>query len=190
MQEISNLLDENHHLHTSIEAENEQFRKYFRLALEMLGHHSPDDALIEELVRKQADPEWYLVYDETIPVLDELRKRGYIIHMLSNSFLYLEDIMRVKGLDGYFDGWTISARVGCMKPDDRIFQAAFDSMGIPPENMLYVDDIASFVLKGISLGMQGFVMDRFDRQKVDGAPTISNLRELLNLLPSIPRISH
>jgi len=185
MRAISRLLDESHHLHTSIEAENEQFRKHFRLALEMLGYPSPDEALIEALVRMQSDPEWYIVYDETEPVLRELKSRGYHLHMLSNSFRYLEGIMRIKGLDKYFDGMTISAFEGHMKPDDRIYLAALDSIRIPSENLLYIDDIPPYVLKGMSFGMQGLVLDRFDRKRTDGVSYINSLMELLNILPSI-----
>jgi len=185
MRTISRLLDESHHLHTSIDAENEQFRAHFRLALEMLGSPSPDEALIEELIRMQSDPEWYIVYDETVPVLRELKSRGYHLHMLSNSFRYLEGIMRIKGLDKYFDGMTISAVVGHMKPDDRIYKAALDAIPIPPENLLYIDDIPYYVLKGISLGMQGLVLDRFNRPPTDGVSSINSLPQLLNILASI-----
>ncbi len=183
MREISGMLDASHHMHTSAKAEDEQFRKHFRLGLEMLGVSNPDGRLIDELVRRQSEPEWYIVYDETIPVLEELRKRGYILHMLSNSFRYLEDIMRIKGLDIYFDGMTISAFVGWMKPDDRIFRAAIDSIGLPPERMLYIDDIAPYVMKGMSFGMQGLLLDRFGRPPLDGISSIGCLRDLLEKLP-------
>ena len=189
MRTISRLLDESHHLHTSIDAENEQLRKHFRLALDMLGYPSPDEALIDELLRMQSDPEWYIVYDETVPVLRELKSRGYHLHMLSNSFRYLEGIMRIKGLDKYFDGMTISAAVGCMKPDDRIYKAALDAIPIPPENLLYIDDIPQYVLKAVSLGMQGLVLDRFNSPPAHDLPSINSLRQLLNFLPSIqPRL--
>jgi HAD superfamily hydrolase (TIGR01509 family) len=183
MQKVSRLLDESHHMHTSPEAEAEQFRRYYRYALNELGQASPDDELIEELVRLQSDPEWYIVYDETIPVLAELKKRGYILHMLSNSFLYLTELMKVKGLDEFFDGMTISAQVGCMKPHERIFKVAMKSVGLRPDEMLYVDDIAQYVEKGISLGMQGLVLDRMYTDEIDHIPTISSLTELLGLLP-------
>ena len=183
MRKMSRLLDENHHLHTSTEAENEQFRKYSRFALVELGHDDPDDALIEELVRLQSDPEWYIVYEETEPVMMELNARGYILHMLSNSFRYLKDIMRVKGLDKYFDGMTISAYVGCMKPDDRIFQAAIDAIGLPAGDLLYIDDIPRYVEKAASLGMQGLILDRSQACSLEKMPIIKSLNELLDLLP-------
>jgi HAD superfamily hydrolase (TIGR01509 family) len=182
MRKVSRLLDESHHLHTSAEAEDEQFRKYYRYALRELGHSSPDDALIDELVRLQSDPAWYIVYDETVPVLAELKRRGYILHMLSNSFRYLDELMRVKGLDKYFDGMTISAFIGCMKPDERIYTYAIDSIGLPVGNLLYVDDIAPYVEKGIALGMQGLVLNRADHSIDYAIPTIHSLYDLLDIL--------
>ena len=183
MQKVKYLLDSSHHMHTSPEAEAAQFRKYYLHALAELGHASPDDALIDELVRLQSDPEWHIVYDETRPVLAELKRRGYILHMLSNSFRYLADLMKQKELDIYFDGMTISAFVGCMKPDERIFAAAINSIGLPAGNLLYVDDIARYVHKGIALGMQGLVLDRSGGRIDDDIPTIHSLKELLTLLP-------
>ncbi len=182
MRKVSRLLDESHHLHTSAEAETGQFRKYYSYALHELGYSSPDDALIEELVRLQSDPAWYIVYDETVPVLAELKRRGYILHMLSNSFRYLDELMKVKGLDEYFDGMTISAFIGCMKPDERIYKSAIDSIGLPAGNLLYVDDIAPYVEKSIALGMQGVVLDRDGSCAEDDIPTIHSLYDLLDIL--------
>jgi len=185
MQKISRLLDDSHHLHTSPEAETGQFRKYYRVALRELGAENPDDALIEELVKLQSDPEWYVVYDESEPVLRKLKAMGYKLQMLSNSFLYLKEIMRAKGLDKYFDGMTISAYVGIMKPDDRIYQAAIEETGLPVENLLYIDDIPGFVEKAMSLGLQGLVLDRSKTCTLGEIPIIKSLTELLDILPGL-----
>ncbi len=185
MQKISRLLDESHHLHTSHEAETQQFRKYYRVALRELGVENPDDALIEELVTLQSDPGWYIVYDETEPVLRKLKAMGYRLQMLSNSFLYLKDIMHVKGLDKYFDGMTISASIGVMKPDDRIFHAAIDQTGLPVENLLYIDDIPRFAEKAVALGIQALVLDRSQTCTLGEVPIIKSLTELLDMLPNL-----
>ena len=186
MRKMSRLLNESHHLHTSPEAETEQFRKYYRIALGELGYDNPDDGLIEELVRLQSDPEWYIVYDETEPVLRKIKDMGYKLQMLSNSFLYLREIMRVKGLDKYFDGMTISAYIGMMKPDDRIYQAAIQEINMPVENLLFIDDLPEYVEKAISLGLQGCVLDRSQTCTLGEIPMIKSLTELLDILPGLP----
>ena len=55
-----------------------------------------------------------------------------------------------------FAGFTASHEVGARKPEPAIFEAALRSLGMPPAQVLYLDDIAEFVEVGRGLGLQGF----------------------------------
>ena len=82
-----------------------------------------------------------------------LRRAGIRTCLLSNSW----------GTDDYprdlfpelFDAWVISAEVGMRKPEERIFAFAADKIGLPPEQCVFIDDIAANVDAAEALGMAG-----------------------------------
>lgn len=55
-----------------------------------------------------------------------------------------------------FEGFSASHRVGTRKPDPAIFRHAIQGLGLPPSEILYLDDVAAFVETGRSLGLRGF----------------------------------
>lgn len=55
-----------------------------------------------------------------------------------------------------FAGFTASHEVGARKPEPAIFEAALRSLRLPPDQVLYLDDIAEFVEVGRGLGLRGF----------------------------------
>ncbi len=78
--------------------------------------------------------------------LRQLRKR-YGVYLLSNTnpIMYegiLAELFKQEGLtvDDYFDGITVSYKAGCSKPYRGIFDYAVETMGIVPEETLFLDD--------------------------------------------------
>jgi epoxide hydrolase-like predicted phosphatase len=53
-----------------------------------------------------------------------------------------------------FDAITISAEVGVMKPDARIFHIALQSLGVQPTEAVFVDDFTHNVEGARAIGMQ------------------------------------
>jgi epoxide hydrolase-like predicted phosphatase len=52
-----------------------------------------------------------------------------------------------------FDVLVISAEVGVMKPDARIFQSALNALGVQPAEAVFVDDVARNVEGARAIGM-------------------------------------
>ena len=55
-----------------------------------------------------------------------------------------------------FEGITASHEAGAAKPEAAIYQAALRSLGVAPEQILYVDDVADYVAAGQALGLRAF----------------------------------
>lgn len=70
------------------------------------------------------------VFPDVIPVLDELRRRGVSLGMISNFDNRLEPILRDLGLRDYFESVTVSSAAGWAKPDARIFAVAMRTHGV------------------------------------------------------------
>ncbi|MCX6066035.1 MAG: HAD family phosphatase [Chloroflexi bacterium] len=75
--------------------------------------------------------------------------------VISNAWNGLRDYMRKNGFLAPFDDVIVSAEVGIVKPDARIYQLALDKFGIQPEEAVFVDDMPENIAACQALGMQG-----------------------------------
>jgi epoxide hydrolase-like predicted phosphatase len=89
-------------------------------------------------------------------LLDHIRAlhRRYKTGIISNA---LDDVRPMRtgrwGMSDAFDSIIISAEVGVMKPDARIFQSALQSLGVQPGEAVFVDDFAHNVEGARAVGM-------------------------------------
>jgi HAD superfamily hydrolase (TIGR01509 family) len=84
---------------------------------------------------------WCSIAEGSAESLARLRQAGVKLGVVSNSDGRVEEALEAAGLRGYFDVVIDSARVGVEKPDPRIFHAALERLGVPPEEALYVGDL-------------------------------------------------
>jgi len=80
------------------------------------------------------------IVDRTL--LDYLRSlRGkYKIGLISNAWGDLRDFIVREKFEDAFDKLIISAEVGAMKPEAKIFQIALEQFGVSPNEAVFVDD--------------------------------------------------
>ena len=175
-------LDDNHHLMTEDE-EREQFRTYYRILLEHLGLRNPDRGLLCELADAVVDEIEFELFDDSIPVLERLHERGLSLGIVSDAWPSLDKKYRLRGLRNYFQTFVISAQIGCCKPDERNYKRAVDELGMPPDNLLFVDDCPENVEKAIELGLNGILKVRSGEPADAGDfEWVRNLEEIETLL--------
>jgi epoxide hydrolase-like predicted phosphatase len=75
--------------------------------------------------------------------------------VISNAWDGLRDYMRKNGFLAPFDEVIVSAEVGIVKPDARIYQLALDKFGLQPAEAVFVDDMPENIAACQALGMQG-----------------------------------
>ncbi len=78
--------------------------------------------------------------DATFELLDELKKRGLKIGLITNTFSDECDYIRDSKLFPYFDVALISYEQGICKPDPEMFGRMIRELGLKPEECLYVGD--------------------------------------------------
>ena len=100
-----------------------------------------------------------------------LRPR-YKTGVISNAWPDLRQDLIEKRVDDAFDALIISAEVGIMKPEPKIFQIAIEKLGVSAHEAAFVDDTPVNVDAARSLGMQG-ILFREPRR------ALSDLKELL-----------
>lgn len=59
------------------------------------------------------------------------------------------------GWDALFDAVVISGEVGLRKPDPAIYHLAAERLGLPPDQVVFVDDLAPNVRAAAAVGMVG-----------------------------------
>ena len=123
---------------------------------------------------------WRKTEEGTAAVLGELRERGYILGVVSNSDGRIESAFEQAGLTSYFDFLIDSFNVGIEKPDPGIFLMATTRAMIGPHQAAYVGDLYSVDVVGArNAGLLPILYDPFDLNQEVDCRTIRALNELL-----------
>ena len=172
-------LDSHHRLSTE-EEEVAQFREFYAIVLRELSIRT-EPATIEELAIAEVRELIQEPFPETREVLEELHGRGLRLGIVSNAWPSLDRTYRILGLRDFFSAFIVSAHLGYIKPDLRIFRAATEAIGVAPAETLFIDDVAEHVLAAQSLGMCGAVISR-DRAENPVARVIRSLAEVKSIV--------
>lgn len=97
------------------------------------------------------------------------------VGLLSNAWDDLRQTMHTRwDIDGLFDELIISAEVGMVKPDPRIFHLAVGRLGVQPDEAVFIDDISGNVE---AARQQGLVAIQF----LDNQQTMAELQLILGV---------
>lgn len=144
----------------------EQRRERLRTVLPSLGCQPPSDltsldSLFDGYLRSYRAS--WRAFPESVPLLQELRGRGYRLGLLTNGAEAQQlDKLAHTGLDGAFDAVCISERIGFQKPDERAFLTLAHELGVDASDCLFVGDNALQDLAGArSAGMDGLLINHY-----------------------------
>ena len=101
-----------------------------------------------------------------------LRVAGFGTALLSNSW-GCEEYPRAD-FPGLFDTVVLSGEVGMRKPEEAIFRHAAQTLGLPPDECVFVDDMPANVAAAQALGMTGVL-------HTEAASTAKTLQDLLGV---------
>lgn len=117
--------------------------------------------LFEEIFTHYARSGAWHLYDDTLPALAALRRRGYTLAIISNFDGRLTRLVDDLGISRLVDATICSARVGAAKPDPRIFRHTLALLGARPAESLHVgDDPALDVAGALAAGLRAARIDR------------------------------
>ena len=122
------------------------------------------------------------LYEDALPVLEELRRHGLRIGLVSNTGRDLAEFIVHHGLD--VDAAISSGAHGKVKPDPTIFLAVLRKLAVEPERAAMVGDSIDDDVEGArQLGMSAFLLDRTGRYPdfPDRLPDLYALPDALGL---------
>ncbi|MCL2504026.1 MAG: HAD-IA family hydrolase [Coriobacteriia bacterium] len=119
-------------------------------------------------------------YDDVVPALVRLRKRGMRVGLISNWDSRLSGIVADLGLADLIDLVVSSADAGLYKPDPQIFIHALQGLGVEACRAAHVGDhVYADVVGARSVGMLPVLIDRRRKEKAaEGVRHIHTLDEL------------
>ncbi len=171
-------LTENH-LVTSIEAECEQFYRYYSIISEELNL-GLSEAQRRQIARDRAlNMENYIPYPGVREVLETL-SGTHRLGVISDTWPSISLQLKHLGLERYFSFQTYSCFVGVFKPDRRMYLDALAKSGVPAEETAFIDDSVRNLEGAAALGITPILI------AADPAPDadtpylkIRDLRELI-----------
>ena len=142
-----------------------------------------DEVMEASVYTAKAEPE-----EEGIAeALEELRDMDLRLACVSNAFMRGETLMRIleaRGLGKHMEFVISSAETGIRKPDEAIYLAAVNRLGLAPEEVVYVGDRVSADVEGPgAIGMPGILTHQYRQEdpasaRIKPAAVITHLREL------------
>jgi putative hydrolase of the HAD superfamily len=98
-----------------------------------------------------------VLFPDSIPTLEELRRRGFKLAAVTNRSLGGErfrDELRDCGMLDLFDAYAISCDDGWLKPHPALFRLAMESLNVRPDETAMVgDNLRADVMGAKALGM-------------------------------------
>lgn len=121
---------------------------------QVAGHEVDDGRVLERLIALDNES-WSQLNDETLAVLADAQARGHSLSLLSNAPHEFAGVMADHPALAAFDHIIFSSWIGAVKPDPCPFRAAVETLGRPPEEIVFIDDRPSNVQAAIAAGMRG-----------------------------------
>lgn len=146
-----------------------------------MGGDAPEaHACAVEITRGWERHDNFELYDDVLPVLDELHRLGLKIGLVSNSARDVRAFAEHHGLD--VEAGISSFQHGKTKPHPSIFRAVLELLEVEPEEAAMVGDALEDDVEGArAIGMQAVLVDRLGRSP-DFAPRIPDLASLPHAL--------
>ncbi|MGH3104749.1 MAG: HAD family hydrolase [Gaiellaceae bacterium] len=133
-----------------------------RIVRGMGGDAETSHGCAVEMTRAWEHSHNFELYEDTLPVLEELRRLGLKLGLVSNTGRDLDAFVAHHGLD--VDAALGSRTHGRTKPHATIFRAVLKRIGVEPVHAAMVGDSIEDDVEGArALGMRAILLDREDR---------------------------
>jgi HAD superfamily hydrolase (TIGR01662 family) len=148
--------------HPELDHDEEVWILFTERIIAGMGGVGDTHACAVEMTRAWELADRFELYDDVLPVLEELRRHDLRLALLSNTARDLDAFVAHHGLDVDV---TLTSRVhGKTKPHESIFRALLERLGVDPAQAAMVgDDLHDDVEGARAVGMQAWLVDREER---------------------------
>jgi len=162
------------------DGEDGYWRRFVQRAVELAAGELIGDRLaaagLKKLQQRFGSADAWQVFEDTLPALEALRRRGVRLAVVSNWDSRLPAVLKALSLDGWFETIAVSHIEGVEKPNAAIFRRALDRMGAGAADALYVGDSPELDGAGAAAaGMDWIWVDRHNPANDKAIPDLSRL---------------
>ena len=133
-----------------------------------------------------------MFFDDVFSVIPRLKLK-YKLAIVSDAWPSLKDVYEEKELFTYFDSFVISSILGITKPNEKMFQAAINEIGVKPQETIFIDDNINNCERAMKLGIKAVFICRnrviYCVQKIcsikKGYRVIYSLKQLENIIEQL-----
>ena len=125
-----------------------------------------------------------VIFDNSAPVMKELKERGYIVGVVTNGPSYLQNHkMDTSGLRVYCDIVVVSGDVGVHKPDPELLRHTARQLNLKCEECIYVGDHPINDIKcALEAGMKPIRMNYGWFKDQDLRPDVPVIEDIIDVL--------
>jgi putative hydrolase of the HAD superfamily len=165
--------------HPELDHDEEIWVLFTERIIEGMGGVGDTYAAAYEMERAWEHAHHFELYDDAVPAIATLRRRGLRVGLLSNSTRDLDVFVAHHGLE--VDAVLTSRTHGKTKPHDTIFWRMLDLLAVTPDEAVMVGDTLEDDVEGArAIGMRAVLVDREGRYP--GEERVGGLGELLALI--------
>ena len=172
--------------HPELRHDEEMWFAFTELIVRGMGGDAPAAReLAVEMTKLWERSENFDLYDDVLPVMEQLRERRLKLGLVSNGGREIADFVAHHTLE--VDCAIASRAHGWIKPHESIFRAALDLLGVQAAEAVMVGDSVQDDVEGaIAVGMRAFLIDREGRypEAPDRLQDLWHLPPALGLEPS------
>jgi len=122
----------------------------------------------------------------TLDVLNQLKRNGYGIGLISNWDRTAANVLDRTGIKPLLDHVVVSSEVGIEKPDRRIFELALEQTRLSPTECLYVgDNYYDDVVGSAKVRMDCLLLNRFGRLGIEEIEHDAIASSIQDVLPAL-----
>ena len=119
----------------------------------------PFEDFFDAVYQEFSLPDIWRLEPGALDLLQDLRRAGFRLGIISNFDLRLYEILRHLGVSSLFEQTIVSSQVGADKPSPRIFEEALQRFQVGPAELLHVgDDKVADGDGAQAVGMQTFIL--------------------------------
>src|SRR3989338_8629340 len=146
---------------TNEEKERSWWHSLVREVFEPHGGVPNFDNFFKALHRSFEEKHLWEIYSEVPDVLEDLRRKKFVLGVVSNWDLRLPKVLKNLGLESYFDFSVSSSMCGATKPSEKIFKEALKQAKVQPEEAAHVGDTYEEDFVGANrVGIKAILLDR------------------------------
>ena len=148
--------------HPELDHDEEIWVLFTQRIIEGMGGVGDTYAAAYEMERAWVHAHHFELYDDAVPAIDTLRRRGLRVGLLSNTARDLDAFVSHHGLE--VDAVLTSLVHGKTKPHDTIFRRMLELLDVAPGEAVMVGDTLVDDVEGArAVGMRAVLVDRENR---------------------------